>query len=47
MKIVILEGSPNRNGSSNMLAEYFKQGAEESLVWAFSHLLFLMPGFTL
>ena len=24
-----------------------KQGAEESLVWAFSHLLFLMPGFTL
>lgn len=30
MKIVILEGSPNRNGSSNMLAEYFKQGAEES-----------------
>ena len=29
MKIVILEGSPNKNGSSNMLAEQFRRGAEE------------------
>ena len=28
MKIVILEGSPNRHGSSNLLAEEFKRGAE-------------------
>ena len=26
MKIVILEGSPNKNGSSNMLAEQFCKG---------------------
>ncbi len=30
MKIIVLEGSPNRNGSSNMLAEQFCQGAEEA-----------------
>lgn len=30
MKIVILEGSPNRNGSSNMLAEEFIKGAREA-----------------
>ncbi len=28
MRIVILEGSPNRKGSSNLLADCFKQGAE-------------------
>lgn len=28
MKIVILEGSPNKKGSSNLLADCFKQGAE-------------------
>lgn len=27
MKIVILEGSPNRQGSSHMLAEEFAKGA--------------------
>ena len=30
MKIVILEGSPNKNGSSNLLAEQFRKGAEEA-----------------
>lgn len=30
MKIVILEGSPNQNGSSNLLAENFICGAEEA-----------------
>ena len=30
MKIVVLEGSPNKNGSSNLLADCFKQGAEEA-----------------
>ena len=30
MKIVVLEGSPNKNGSSNLLAECFKQGAKEA-----------------
>ena len=30
MKIVVLEGSPNRKGSSNMLAEQFIQGATEA-----------------
>ena len=29
MKIVMLEGSPNKNGSSNLLADCFRQGAEE------------------
>lgn len=29
MNIVVLEGSPNKNGSSNMLAEHFIHGAEE------------------
>ena len=28
MRIVVLEGSPNRKGSSNLLADCFKQGAE-------------------
>lgn len=30
MKIIVLEGSPNRNGSSNLLADSFRQGAEEA-----------------
>lgn len=30
MKIVILEGSPNRQGSSHILAEAFAKGAEEA-----------------
>lgn len=30
MKIVVLEGSPNRNGSSNLLAEAFLRGAKEA-----------------
>ncbi|MBQ8961126.1 MAG: flavodoxin family protein [Ruminococcus sp.] len=30
MKIVILMGSPNPNGSTSILAENFKRGAEES-----------------
>ena len=30
MKIVVLQGSPNRQGSSNLLAECFRQGAEEA-----------------
>ncbi|MGN0410665.1 MAG: flavodoxin family protein, partial [Candidatus Fimousia sp.] len=30
MKIIMLEGSPNRNGSSNMLAEEFAKGAREA-----------------
>lgn len=30
MKIVILEGSPNRHGSSNMLADQFIRGAKEA-----------------
>lgn len=30
MKIVVLEGSPNINGSSNMLADNFIRGAEEN-----------------
>lgn len=30
MNIVVLEGSPNRNGSSNMLADEFIRGARES-----------------
>lgn len=30
MKIVVLKGSPNRHGSSNMLAESFSRGAVEA-----------------
>lgn len=30
MKIVVLEGSPNKNGSSNLLATEFIRGAEEA-----------------
>lgn len=30
MKIVVLKGSPNKNGSSNMLAENFTKGALEA-----------------
>ena len=30
MKIVVLEGSPNQSGSSNLLAEQFIQGAKEA-----------------
>lgn len=34
MKIVMLEGSPNKNGSSNLLAECFQQGAKEAgMLW--------------
>lgn len=31
MKIVVLEGSPNKNGSSNLLAAEFIRGAKESM----------------
>lgn len=30
MKIAVLLGSPNRQGSSHILAECFRQGAEEA-----------------
>lgn len=30
MKIILLEGSPNRHGSSNLLGEAFTKGAEEA-----------------
>ena len=30
MNIVVLEGSPNKNGSSNLLAEQFIRGATEA-----------------
>lgn len=30
MKIVLLKGSPHKNGSSNLLAEQFQRGAEEA-----------------
>jgi len=30
MKILVLESSPHRNGSSNLLAEHFVQGAKEA-----------------
>ena len=30
MKIVVLEGSPNKNGSSNILADSFIRGAKEA-----------------
>lgn len=30
MKILVLEGSPNRKGSSNMLAESFVSGVQEA-----------------
>lgn len=30
MKIVVIEGSPNKNGSSNLLAENFIRGVEET-----------------
>lgn len=30
MKIVVLQGSPNKNGSSNLLAVEFIRGAEEA-----------------
>ena len=30
MKIVVLEGSPNRHASSNLLAEEFIRGAKEA-----------------
>ena len=30
MKIVVLEGSPNKHGSSNMLANEFIRGAQEA-----------------
>ena len=30
MKIIVLEGSPNQHGSSNMLADQFIRGAEEA-----------------
>lgn len=30
MRIVVLEGSPNKKGSSNLLADEFIRGAEEA-----------------
>ena len=30
MKIVVLEGSPNKHGSSNLLADAFIRGAQEA-----------------
>ena len=30
MKITVLQGSPHKNGSSNLLAEQFIKGAEEN-----------------
>ena len=30
MKIVLLQGSPNKNGSTNILAENFSKGAKEA-----------------
>lgn len=30
MKIVLLQGSPNKNGSTNIIAEHFTEGAEEA-----------------
>ena len=30
MKIIVLMGSPNRNGSTDILVERFKKGAEET-----------------
>lgn len=30
MKIIILQGSPNKNGSTSILAEEFSRGAEEA-----------------
>lgn len=30
MKVVVLEGSPNRHGSSNLLAEEWMRGAREA-----------------
>ena len=31
MKIVVLEGSPNKHGSSNLLADAFIRGAQDTL----------------
>ena len=30
MKITVLQGSPHKNGSSNLLSEQFIKGAEEN-----------------
>lgn len=30
MQIIVLKGSPNKHGSSNLLAEHFSQGAKEA-----------------
>ena len=30
MKIIVLMGSPNRNGSTGILVDNFKRGAEEA-----------------
>lgn len=30
MKILVIEGSPHKNGSSNLLAERFIQGARDA-----------------
>ena len=32
MKIIVLMGSPNRNGSTGILVENCKRGAEEAVV---------------
>ena len=41
MKIVILQGSPNKNGSTNILAEEFTRGAEEAVQIEKENLLYL------
>ncbi len=30
MKIIVLQGSPNKDGSTNILVEEFRRGAEEA-----------------
>lgn len=30
MKILVIESSPHKNGSSNLLADYFMRGAKEA-----------------
>ena len=41
MKIIVLMGSPNRNGSTGTLVESFKRGAEEA-----GHLVEVIDNFT-
>ena len=46
MKILVLEGSPHKNGSSNLLADNFIKGAKESghEVQVYDHWLNFNPG---